>query len=562
MEKTTDRWWDKLGTPQYGGEMTIASRNIENFDPYFNEGLTTIQSAWMERLIADDWAVNPEEWNYRIHFRPDEYLKGHLAENWEFPDSNTLIVRLRQGIHWQDVPPVNEREFTADDVAYHYHRLFGLGSGFSQPAAAHANVVTAYRNLVSVSAEDKYTVIFKWTTIARESMKETLQAPTNAGCIEAREAVEKWGDVNDWRHAVGTGPFVLKNFIPRESATLDKNPRYWGHDERYPQNQLPYVDKLTFLIIPDENEALEALHSGKIDILERVTFQQAQIMKVRNPEIIQIPGPASNAETIDPRNDRPPFNDIRVRKAMQMAIDLPMIAKSYYGGTVDPYPCALTSRYMKGWGFPYEEWPHSLKEEYTYNPGAAKKLLAEAGYPDGFNTNIVADSAGDMGLLQIVKFYFARVGINMEIRPVKTETWMSDIKTGHKHDQLAHRTGQGQLGHCMEPIRQLNPLVRGYPTNYLMLNDAVLDDFYTKALTADSTDEMKQVIREANEYYTRQHFTISLLHPRRYFLHQPWLKGYNAQYYSVSAVTGGPTLLFFYPARFWIDQKIKKAMGY
>ena len=205
MEKTTDRWWDKLGTPQYGGEMTIASRNIENFDPYFNEGLTTIQSAWMERLIADDWAVNPEEWNYRIHFRPDEYLKGHLAENWEFPDSNTLIVRLRQGIHWQDVPPVNEREFTADDVAYHYHRLFGLGSGFSQPAAAHANVVTAYRNLVSVSAEDKYTVIFKWTTIARESMKETLQAPTNAGCIEAREAVEKWGDVNDWRHAVGTG---------------------------------------------------------------------------------------------------------------------------------------------------------------------------------------------------------------------------------------------------------------------------------------------------------------------------------------------------------------------
>ena len=327
----------------------IATRNIENFDPYYNEGLTTIQSAWLERLVADDWTINPEEWNYRIHFRPEEYLKGHLAESWEFPDSNTLIIHLRQGIHWQDIPPVNGREFTADDVVYHYHRLFGLGSGFSQPGAAHANVVTAYRDLISINAMDKFTVIFKWKTPAREFIRETLQAPTNAACIEAREAVEKWGDVNDWHHAVGTGPFILNNFIPGKSATLVRNPDYWGHDERYPQNQLPYIDNLKFLIIPDENEALEALHSGKIDVLERITFQQAQIMKIRNPEIIQLTVPASNAETIDPRNDMRPFNDIRVRKAMQMAIDLPMIAKSYYGGTVDPFPCALTSRYMKGW---------------------------------------------------------------------------------------------------------------------------------------------------------------------------------------------------------------------
>jgi ABC-type transport system substrate-binding protein len=560
METTTGRWWDKLGKPQYGGEMVIGAKNIENFDPYFNEGLTTIQSAWMERLVADDWTINPEEWNYRIHFRPDEYLKGHLANSWEFPDSNTCIVHIRQGIHWQDIPPVNGREFTAADVAYHYHRLLGLGSGFTQPATAHANVVTAYKDLILVSAANKYTVIFKWKTPAREFMKQTLQAPTNAACIEAREVVEKWGDASDWHHAVGTGPFILQEFIPGKSATLVKNPGYWGYDGRYPENQLPYVDKLKFLIIPDDNDAMEALHSGKIDVLERLSFQQAQIMKIRNPEITQLAAPASNAETIDPRNDVPPFNDIRVRKAMQMAIDLPTIAKSYYSGTIDPYPCSLTSRHMKGWGFPYEEWPRELREDYAYNPGAARKLLTESGYPDGFKTNIVTDSAGDLGLLQIVKFYFARVNINMEIHPVKTEAWMSDVKTGHKHDQLAHRTGQGQLGHCMEPIRQLNPLIKGYPTNYVMIGDPVIGDFYTKALVADSIDEMKQVIRSANEYYARQHFTISLLHPMRYFLHQPWLKGYNAQYYSVSAVTGGPTMLYFYPARFWIDQKLKHAM--
>ena len=75
---------------------------------------------------------------------------------------------------------------------------------------------------------------------------------------------------------------------------------------------------------------------------------------------------------------------------------------------------------MKGWGFPYEEWPQDLKDEYAYNPTAAKKLLADAGYPNGFKTNVVADTAGDMDLLQIVKSYFAEVGIDMEIRPMES----------------------------------------------------------------------------------------------------------------------------------------------
>ena len=74
-----------------------------------------------------------------------------MAESYEFPDSNTYILHLRKGIRWQDIPPVNGREFTADDVAYHYHRLFGLGSGI-EPSPHHAHVVTAYRDLISVTA--------------------------------------------------------------------------------------------------------------------------------------------------------------------------------------------------------------------------------------------------------------------------------------------------------------------------------------------------------------------------------------------------------------------------
>ena len=193
---------------------------------------------------------------------PKQYLKGHLAESWEFTDSSTFIVHLRKGIHWQDIPPVNGREFTADDVVYHYHRLYGLGSGFSKPAPYHSTV-TAYKDLISVTAADKYTIVFKWKTPNPEFITETLvtvHSPTAA--IEAREAVEKWGNLDDWHHAIGTGPFILKDFVSGISATLVKNPNYWGYDERYPQNKLPYIDTLKVIVIPDESAGTGGIACG------------------------------------------------------------------------------------------------------------------------------------------------------------------------------------------------------------------------------------------------------------------------------------------------------------
>ena len=98
MEEKTGNWWDKLGAPQYGGEITIrAGRNIVNFDPYFTEGLTNIYGAWLERLVADDWTTDPEIWNYQIAWHPSKFQKGNLAESWEFPDPTTHVIHLRQG---------------------------------------------------------------------------------------------------------------------------------------------------------------------------------------------------------------------------------------------------------------------------------------------------------------------------------------------------------------------------------------------------------------------------------------------------------------------------------
>jgi ABC-type transport system substrate-binding protein len=555
-------WWDKLGKPQYGGELVVrANRDIVNFDPYYTEALTSIFGGWMERLVSDDWTVDPNEWDFKITWHPSKYLKGNLAEGWEFKDPCTHIVHLRKGIHWQNIPPANGREFTADDVVFHYNRLYGLGGGFTKPSPYRATDVRI-KDLISVTAADRYTVVFKFKTLNPENIMETLHNALQTQCLENPEAVKKWGDVSDWHHAIGTGPFILKDFVPGKSATLVKNPDYWGHDERYPQNQLPYFDSIKFLIIPDDDQALEMMRTGKIDILDRVFYKQAQSMQKTNPEIQQIFIPRTPTVAIQPRNDRKPFNDLRVRMALQMAIDLPEIAKTHYGGDIDTEPSTLTAtKFMKGWGFPYGEWPKELKNEYAYNPKGAKKLLAEAGYPNGFKTNVIADTDGDMPLLQIVKKYLADIGVDMEIRTMDPASYTDYVENNHNHDQMVYRP-YGPLGQTYAPLRVITRLHSGYSTNYAMVSDPVFDAFFDRAKIAANEDELKLVIKDANERAARQHYAISLLQPREYSLCQPWIKGYHAQIYSLWMGVGGASMLGFYGARYWIDSQVKKSMGH
>jgi peptide/nickel transport system substrate-binding protein len=316
---------------------------------------------------------------------------------------------------------------------------------------------------------------------------------------------------------------------------------------------------IKFLIIPDDNEALEMMRAGKIDIMDRVFLKQAKSIQKTNPEILQIFIPRTPTVTIQPRNDRAPFTDIRVRLAMQMAIDLPSIAKNHYEGSVDSYPSTLTAtKYMKGWGFPYEEWPQELKNEYAYNPALARKLLADAGYPKGFETNVIADTDGDMELLGIVQSYFADIGIKMKIRQMDPASYTDFVENQRKHDQLVYRP-YGPLGQTYAPLRVITRFQTGYATNYAMVADPDFDAFYGKAAATKTEDELKQVLKEANEYVARKHFVISLLQPMEYSLCQPWIKGYHAQIYSLWMGVGGASMLSFYTARFWMDKTLKKA---
>jgi ABC-type transport system substrate-binding protein len=154
QHQITGHWWDNLGKPQYGGEFTIRlNRRIVNFDPYYGVHLTQIHTAWLEKMFTDDWTMDPAVYDYRVGQRPDAGIKGHL-------DPYTFAVHVRKGVHWQNLPPADGREFVAEAIVFHFHRMYGLGSCYTRVSPTRTDAV-AFRELVSMTAPDKYTVVFK-----------------------------------------------------------------------------------------------------------------------------------------------------------------------------------------------------------------------------------------------------------------------------------------------------------------------------------------------------------------------------------------------------------------
>ncbi len=413
--------------PKYGGSLVYRTRlDIVNLDPYLGSFSSQFARLWYETMVIPDLTVDPKVYDFTGTYHPFEYDTGCLIESWEVTDPQTWTLHVRKGIKWQDIPPLNGREFTASDIEYYFHRKLGLGSGFTKPSTYPVGLEN-YVSIASITATDKYTVVFKLKQVETETMRFTFESLYDA--FNAREVIEKYGNTNDWHNQIGTGPFILKDYVSGSSVTTFKNPNYWGYDKLYPKNQLPYLDEVKVLIIPDNATAYAALRTGKIDILESVDWRQSDTMLKTNPQLNKQAWP-QNGWAILMHVDTKPFNDIRVRKAMQMSLDLPTISKTFFGGSVSPTIYGAYS--MPGYYTPFEQWPQDVKDGFTYNPTGANKLLADAGYPSGFKFTLTTSSAYDLDFIQVLKAYLADIGIDTDIQ-VMDNTAFSAYTTGDKH---------------------------------------------------------------------------------------------------------------------------------
>jgi len=543
------KWWGKFGEPQYGGKITKATSSLPTtFDPanFISSGTT----GFFDMMFTWDRTVDRNEYPFKTNVVPQKYVKGSLAETWEWKDPQTLILHLRKDVHFQNKPPANGRKLTAQDVEFHYDRMMGTGSGFTQRNVFSGGLLTAVQK---VTALDDYTVQAKFVTASPLRNWNALANPGPQNEIENPETVKQYGPVvSDWRYAIGTGPFILTDWVTGSSMTLSRYPNYWGHDERYPENQLPYVDTFRVLSIPDLSTMAAALRTGKIDVMTGVSWEQTKQLADADPDLLKAEMPV-NAYAVELRVDKDPFKDIKVRKALDLAIDREEMAKTYWGGTVDGKPAALFSPYTKGYAWPYDEWPQQLKDEYGYNPERAKELLAEAGYPKGFKTNIVVSNVEtDQDLVQIIQTYFKAINVDMEIRTMESVAFQSFV-TAAKQDQMDFRNWWAMFAPVDVPLglfyskdRTTTPPIV-VDANY----DALVDEFRK----VDSEDEAQRIAREAEKRALEQHWTVGLFPLVNYNIWQPWLKGYSGE------------LIFIFQEywnwkQLWVDQDLKKSMGY
>ena len=339
-----------------------------------------------------------------------------LAESWDISDDGLeYTFHLRQGVKFH-----NGNDFTAEDVAYTFHRMLTVEGGVNtefidQIKGADELLAGETDTLEGVEVVDDYTI----KVTLKEPFAGFLASISSPGVsIYDSEATEAAGDQfgMDPAMTVGTGPFEFSSWSFNNQLVLTRNEDYWKG-----ASGLPGV---VIKIIPDTETQSMMFESGELDILDLDYAADSvdRFTETYPDQIVQ--GPRVGIVYFTMNFNKEPFQDVRVRKAVQMSIDRQAILDALYGGRGQVeqgiFPHGLI-------GF------NPVQEEIKYDPEAAKALLAEAGYADGFDMEIAADSSASDTMtmaLEIVSDQLAEVGIRAEIKNYDESTWLETRKSG------------------------------------------------------------------------------------------------------------------------------------
>ena len=546
--------------PEYGGTFTFVQRENPTTDPLFGGDVDGVA----EKMGMVNWGTDRDVYDLTGAFSyfPESVLTGRLAESWETPDATTIVFKIREGVRWHNKAPMNGRELTAQDIEYNFHRLLGLDSGFTARPATHSDPVTQLP-VESVTATDKLTVEFKLKQ-PQLRVLPTILAEDWGAFILPPEVIQQHGDVKDWRNLVGTGPFMLTDLVDGSSRTYAKNSDYWGFDEKFPENRLPYFEGLTALIMKEPATFLAALRSGQLDfvgqigITERIYTAEKENLERTNPEIAFYPYSirSENAFTFNMTTDNPFSKDVRVRRAMQMALDIETMNDTYFRGTAKWEPRGVVGDTIPGYNTPFEEWPEEVRKAYTYDPEGAEKLLDEAGYPRGADGIRIKATEhhfehGDFDYAQLAASYWKAIGVEVEIIAMESATQGARMREHTYGDILSYWSN-------MKWIPPVNALDFAYsdsgfnPTGY---NDPEYDRLYEAARDAATIEEQQRAVKAADMYFTRSHIYLWGPDAPKFNAAQPWVRGYAGE----QALGSDERIAIL--SRLWFDNELKKKMG-
>ena len=549
-----------MSAPQYGGTFVGGGGGEPSgTDPSISTHMASrILSLTNEKLGIADWGLDRDIYDYKNDFVPTQFYVPSLAESWDIsPDGLTYTFHIRKGVHWHDKPPMNGRELNANDVEYNFHRLFGLGSGFTEYPPYTLRLTSV--PVESITATDKWTVVFKLKQISLDGLKNIIDDAM--AYILPPEVIKAEGDANDWRKLVGTGPYELTDWVSESSVTFTKNPNYWKYDEKFPENRLPYFDEIRILMMPEEATRIAALRTGKIDSLTRASWAEmynidlADRLLQTNPDLDIWPWYFRSDQAHAMSLTHPPYDDIRVRRAMQMALNLEEISETYFKGYAMWKPTGLIGPGHVGYYTQFEEWPEEIQGYYTYNPEGAKALLEEAGYTrgaDGFYFHTTIDSGGGdyTRWCELLSSYWAEIGVDVEVLEMDWPTMFARLQD-KTHDMTFTAAALPS-----PPVSSIGQYQKDFLWNSPGVNDPVYEAMIAAAQAATTIEEQKRLVREADMYMIEQHWATWGPMAPQFQMTQPWLIGYNGEV-GLGVVNSAAIL-----ARLWIDWEMKEAMGY
>ncbi len=460
--------------PKPGGTVVIGVEGLIGFlDPHIsNSGLThNINEQIFEKLFARDY-TKPNDGT------PPEILP-RLATGYEVsPDGLVYTVSLREGVKFHD-----GTDFNAEAVEFNVRRMWDKDFEYFYEGGASSLAVYVYISLQDIEVVDDHTIRFilsKPFSFFIEELADTIGL--GLPWMISPAAVMEWGNEDVRNHPVGTGPFRFVEEVKGQRVELEKNPDYW-------QSPYPYLDRLIFKPLADPAARVNALLAGEVDLIRAVPPDQFEPLQADGYVIAK--GPTPHIWYVEFNHSEEPFSDVRVRQAVNLAIDREGIADQLLSGSALPAICfcGRTSPTFN----PAPDWTG-----YEYNPEKAKQLLADAGYPDGFKTVFETSTAGSGQILPVamgewMQRDLAKIGIDMELRTYEWNTyvgrWYAGLEPGIGMNQIS--TGSNSDYWLFLVAYSKEQANSGHHT------DTVFDDYLLQANVALDLDERARLIREA-----------------------------------------------------------------
>ncbi|GAB3798132.1 ABC transporter substrate-binding protein [Virgibacillus kimchii] len=462
------------GEVQEGGEISVRITSDPDFlDPHMAEASIT------EQMILNLFEG-------LLTANNDGSLEPGLAEDYDVSDDGmTYTFYIREGVTFHNGDPL-----TVEDIQYTFERLTGLGG--DDP------LTSEFDYIESMETPDENTFVFHLEE-PNSSFLAFLTALNSA-------IIPKSNDGNHNDYPIGTGPFQFESYSPGADMVILKNEDYW-------KEGIPYLDQVTFRFQADNQSALMSMRAGELDLMD---VEPHRIPEIEDEFNVMLE-PANSTLIIGFNHDREPFDDLKVRQAINFAIDKDAMIDMAFSG----YAEKLGSNMSPAMELFHQE---GLDEVYDRDVEQARQLLEEAGYPDGFSTTLSISSHNSMytDIAQVAVENLREIGIDVEIEVIEWGVWLERIYQGRDYEMTAiDFTGK------LDPHNILRRYISDYGSNFLNYKNEKYDQLLSDVLLEDEEEVRAEMYKQAQEILTEEAAGVYVLDYQFVWILNPELDGYQ-----------------------------------